>query len=218
MSANQSIRAGHIRAASSSSLHPPVSGARGRAARARSGSYANMRCQLIRFSPSISLPPRLRLPLSLALTHTSCVACLFLSLCLRTYKVPRVNQLELFSFPISYADSGRAASATRVAAAACTYVCLFGQGTTRASAQEAERPSEWGGSTWLKLRTNKRRERRGGGGCSVAARSLEKKKKRRQSKGAGLPSTSLLEGSSPCANITQPAAKTYVSPAPRPDG
>ena len=157
-------------------------------------------------------------PLSLALTHTSCVACLFLSLSpSTTYKVPRVNQLELFSFPISYADSGRAASATRVAAAACTYVCLFGQGTTRASAQEAERPSEWGGSTWLKLRTNKRRERRGGG-CSVAARSLEKKKKRRQSKGAGLPSTSPLEGSSPCANITQPAAKTCVSPAPRPDG
>ena len=117
MGANQSIRAGHIRAASSSSLHPPVSGARGRAARARSGSYANMRCQLIRFSPSISLPPRLGLPISLALTHTSCVACLFLSLslslCLRTYKVPRVNQLELFSFPISYADCGRAASATR---------------------------------------------------------------------------------------------------------
>ena len=55
MGANQSIRAGHIRAASSSSLHPPVSGARGRAARARSGSYANMRCQLIRFSPFLPI-------------------------------------------------------------------------------------------------------------------------------------------------------------------
>ena len=180
MGANQSIRAGHIRAASSSSLHPPVSRARGRAARARSGSYANMRCQLIRFSPFL---PVLVSP-SRPDTHFLCSLSLSLarSLCLRTYKVPRVNQLELFSFPISYADCGRAASAaTRVAAAAaCTYVCLFGQGTTRASAQETKRPSEWGGSTWLKLRTNKRREREEEDAASPLALSKRKEKETKQ--------------------------------------
>ena len=81
MGANQSIRAGHIRAASSSSLHPPVSRARGRAARARSGSYANMRCQLIRFSPFL---PVLVSP-SRPDTHFLCSLSLSLALSLSVY-------------------------------------------------------------------------------------------------------------------------------------
>ena len=126
--------------------------------------------------------------------------------------MPRVNQLELFSFPISYADCGRAASAaTRVAAAAaCTYVCLFGQGTTRASAQETKRPSEWGGSTWLKLRTNKRREREEEDAASPLALSKRKEKETKQ-RGPGCQAPVCLKGSSPCADATQPTDTTYAS-------
>ena len=116
--------------------------------------------------------------LPFVLTHTSYVACLSPSLCIRIRCLGSINlNSSLFLSPTR---TPPAAPPPQESQPPPLHVCLPFR--TRNNQSERASETEWGGGTWLKLRTNKR-----GGGCSVAARSLEKKKKRRQSKGGRAP-------------------------------